>query len=247
MGDGARARQLCRLQRVERDALPAASAAPASAGARREGLGRPGLIRWVLLAQPGGWMDVSGPRGGAGSSPAPWIAGRLARPWDLIHACLHTLQSKRGEKTCPCFPLGSQPQIQPKVRPQIQPKVQPQMQRGREGTAPTLNTHPAPCPVADKPYTSQHPPGSVPHLPAPQGTVLPLAKGPRGWIKCKISLWTCLEGKCGCVGVGTQPSTSQSKAHHQPARGTVCPRQRDSCCSSSHRHLLLLFLSPRDH
>lgn len=163
-------------------------------------------------------MDVSSPcGGGAGSSPAPWMAGRLARPWDLIHAHLHTLQSKRGKKTRPCFPLGSQPQ----------------MQRGRGSTAPTLNTHPAPCPVADKPYTSQHPPapGSVPRPPAPQGTALPLAKGPRGWIKCKISLWICPP----CVGVvgwghsppaaGAKPTTSQPEALFSQGSGNLAAPQ----------------------
>lgn len=135
----------------ERDALPAASAALASAAFEPGERGWGAAASW---AQGSCWhslgMDVSGPCRGAGSSPAPWMVGRLARPCGLIHTGFHTLQSKRGEKTCPCFPLGSQPQIQP--------KAQPQTQRSRAGTARTLSTHPAPCPVADKPYTSQHPP-----------------------------------------------------------------------------------------
>lgn len=66
------------------------------------------------------------------------------RPCGLIHTHFHTLQSKRGEKICPCFSLGSQLKIQPQIQPQMQPKVQPQIQRV------TLST-PSTLPVADKP------------------------------------------------------------------------------------------------
>lgn len=78
----------------------------------------------------------------------------------------------------------------PKSSPKsCSPKSSPKS--GEGGTAPTPSTPPAPCPVADKPYTSQHPPTA-------RGTALPLAKGPRGCVLvlCGLALhvWLWWDG-----------------------------------------------------
>lgn len=84
------------------DACQPALLQPSAAfGVRREGprgWSRPGLIRQVLPAQPG-VRAPPGPCEGAGFSPAPWAAGRLAGPSGLLPARFHPLQSKRGEKS----------------------------------------------------------------------------------------------------------------------------------------------------
>lgn len=70
VGDGARARQLCRLQRVG-EGYSACSQERGAGKARPDPMGPAGTA-WG--------MDVSGPCGGAGSSPAPWMAGDWPGP-----------------------------------------------------------------------------------------------------------------------------------------------------------------------
>lgn len=123
-------------------------------------------------------MDVSGLCGGAGSSPAPWMAGRTAGPSSLINTRFHTLQTSGARRPVRAPPLGSRPKIQP----QTQLKVQPQIQQGCGAQHPPRTATQHPCPVADKPYTSQHPP--APRLrPAPAsalGHSSASAQGPSG-------------------------------------------------------------------
>lgn len=234
----------------------AASAAPAlrCLWSQERGAGGPEPAR----------LDPVGPAGTAWGMDA---SGSLRGSW-LLSGSLGGWETSQAE---PLAPRSLPPRAKRvgredvSVIPARQPAQNPERQGGRSGAreprrTPTL---PALCPVPDKPYTSPAPswhPGSVPHAhqcPVARLPTLLLAGGPWGCLavldlRCAQAapprnLLANLPSISGRGARGREPTTDWSKPHYVLARGTVFLRERESGCSSSHRHRLLLFSRPRDH
>lgn len=213
----------------------------AAFGARREG---PELAK----------RDAAGP---AGTAWGTATSGSVQGTW-LLSGSLGGGETGRAERLAPRSlppPAKQAGREDPSVIPFWAVGPKPRAAGRREGTQLT-NALPTLCPVPDKPYTSPAPgchPGSVPPCPlAPRGTLARSASGREpsglpssaGFKACSSSI----PPKFACkLALHLWARWRRERAHRELARGTIFPKERESRCSSSHRHRLHLFSRPRDH